>query len=94
MSIWVAEFCKREYVGFIEAGGIVEKLVLEAIRRVYEGRRGELEGEEGWEDQLKVLERAKAGFFGGFVEKAKRDYETRVEGKGLTWAQVVGLSLQ
>lgn len=82
-------------MGFIEGGGVVEKMVQEAIRRVYEGRGGELKGEEGWEDQLRVLEKAKAGFLGGFVEKAKKDfYEARREAKVLTWAQVVGRPLQ
>ncbi|TLD35246.1 hypothetical protein E2P81_ATG11365 [Venturia nashicola] len=84
VAVW-AEFCKEGYEGFIEGGGVVEGMVREAIRGVYEGRRGELGFEWGWEGRLRVQEQVKKGLLRNFLDLAKGMVEARKK----TWAQVV-----
>lgn len=83
--VW-AEFAKNEYGGFVEAGGVVENMVQEAIRGAYDGRRERLEGEWGWERQLEMQELAKEDLLRSFVVNAKAKMGAK---KKKTWAQVV-----
>lgn len=84
VSVW-AEFCKEGYEEFVEGGGVVGMMVQEAIRDVYEGRRGELGHEWGWEGHLRVQEMSKKVFLKNFVAKAR----LRAAKSKKTWAQVV-----
>ncbi|KAE9984125.1 hypothetical protein BLS_003023 [Venturia inaequalis] len=84
VSVW-AEFCKERYEAFVEAGGVVAKMVQQAVRRVYEGRSGELGNEWGWEGHLRVQQLAKKAVWRNYVGKAK----ARAEANKKTWAQVV-----